>query len=217
MKNIILLLISLLISVLSFAQKNSILYGEWYSAKEDVIITLSEVNQTISAEITWLKFPNNVNGEVKTDLLNPDRSLRANKIIGLMMMSNFSHIAGNVWDNGTLYIAEEGKTYSGMMRLKDKNTLNLRGYIGFSFFERYSSTWTRVLDRDKFRHESLGKENLLGQLRQDLMDVIKLMENISLKSAEEVLQKVEKENLLIKLQLDLSKVIEKIEKIKKAE
>ena len=71
--------------------------------------------------------------------------------------------------------------------------------------------------RDKFRNEALGEENLLSQLRVDLIDIIKLIENISLKPAEEILQKIEKENLLIKLQLDLSKVIKKIEKIKKAE
>ena len=47
--------------------------------------------------------------------------------------------------------------------------------------------------------------------------IIKLIENISLKPAEKILEKVEKENLLIKLQLDLSKVMKKIEELKKAE
>ena len=104
-----------------------------------------------------------------------------------------------------------------MMRLKNENTLNIRGYVGFSFFERYSSTWTRVLESDKFTNETVREENLLTQLREDLIDIIKLIENISLKPAEEILQKIEKENLLITLQLDLSKVIKKIEELKKAE
>ena len=85
-------------------------------------------------------------GIPKTDLLNPDESLRDNGIVGMLCMSNLTHIAGNIWDNGSLYIPKTGKIYSGMMRLKNENTLNIRGYVGFSFFERYSSTWTRVLD-----------------------------------------------------------------------
>ena len=217
MKNIILTLLFLVISIFAFSQNNTDLLGEWYSSKEDIVITIFEVNETISAKITWMKSPNNEDGIPKTDFLNPDESLRDRYRIGTLMMYDLTYIAGNIWDNGSLYIPNTGKIYSGMMRLKNENTLNIRGYVGFSFFERYSSTWTRVLDGDKFRHESLGKENLLGQLRQDLMDVIKLMENVSLKPAEEILQKIEKENLLIKLQLDLSKVIKKIEELKKAE
>ena len=217
MKNIILTLLFFAISIFAFAQNNTDLLGEWYSSKEDIVITIFEVNETISAKITWMKSPNNEDGIPKTDFLNPDESLRDRSRIGALMMYDLTYIAGNIWDNGSLYITETGKTYSGMMRLKNKNTLNIRGYIGFSFFERYLSTWTRVLDRDQFKNETVGKENLLGQLRQDLMDVISLMENVSLKPAEEILQKIEKENLLIKLQLDLSKVIKKIEKLKKAE
>jgi len=217
MKNIILVLLFLAISVFAFAQKNADLIGEWYNDKEDVVITIFEINQSISAKITWMKSPNDEKGNPKTDLLNPDESLRDRSRMGILMMYNLTYIAGNIWDNGSLYIPKNGKIYSGMMRLKNENTLNIRGYIGFSFFERYSSTWTRVLDGDKFRKEPLGVENLLSQLREDLMDIIKLIENISLKPAEEILQKIEKENLLIKLQVDLSKVIKKIEKIKKAE
>ena len=217
MKNIILTLLFFAISIFAFAQNNTDLLGEWYSSKEDIVITIFEVNETISAKITWMKSPNNEDGIPKTDFLNPDESLRDRSRIGTLMMYDLTYIAGNIWDNGSLYIPKTGKIYSGMMRLKNENTLNIRGYVGFSFFERYSSTWTRVLESDKFTNETVREENLLTQLRVDLIDIIKLIENISLKPAEEILRKIEKENLLIKLQLDLSKVIKKIEKIKKAE
>ena len=213
MKNIILLHLFFSISVFAFAQTNADLVGEWYNAKDDIEITLFKDGPMVSGKITWMKLPNDKNGNPKIDLLNPDESLRTNEMLGMMIISNFSHIAGNIWDNGTLYVPEKGKSFSGIMRLKDENTLNVRGYVGFSFFERYSTTWTRVLDR----YELVGKLNLLSQLKEDLLVIIKLIENISLKPAEEILQKIEKENLLIKLQLDLSKLIKKIEKIKKAE
>ena len=217
MKNIILILLFLVISIFAFAQTNADLVGQWYNAKDDIVVTLFEDREMVSGKVTWMKFPNDENGNLKIDLLNPDESLRDRSRIGMLMMYNLTHIAGNIWDNGSLYIAEKGKIYSGMMKLKNQNTLNIRGYIGFSFFERYSSTWTRVLDGDIFRHEPLGTEIFLSQLRKDLIDIIKLIENISLKPAEKILEKVEKENLLIKLQLDLSKVIKKIEELKKAE
>ena len=133
------------VGLLAFSQTNADLVGDWYNDKEDVVIAIFEVNQTISAKVTWMKSPNDKNGNPKTDLLNPDESLRNTERVGMIIMSNFSHIAGNIWDNGTLYISEKGKTYSGMMTLKDKNTIDLRGYIGFSFIGR-SSTWTRKLD-----------------------------------------------------------------------
>ena len=213
MKNIILLHLFFSISVFAFAQTNADLVGEWYNAKDDIEITLFKDGPMVSGKITWMKLPNDKNGNPKIDLLNPDESLRTNEMLGMVIISNFSHIAGNIWDNGTLYVPEKGKSFSGIMRLKDENTLNVRGYVGFSFFERYSTTWTRVLDR----YELVGKLNLLSQLKEDLLVIIKLIENISLKPAEEILQKIEKEKLLIKLQLDLSKLIKKIEKIKKAE
>ena len=206
----------MVISVFVFAQKNTDLLGEWYSDKDGIVIKFFEVNETISAKITWMKSVNNDEGNPKADILNPDESLRDRSIMGMIMMYNLTYIAGDIWDNGSLYIADKRKIYSGMMRLKNKNTLYVKGYIGFSFFERYSSTWTRVLDRDRFTNQRLDDGNLLTNLRGDLIDIIELIENISLKPAEEILQKIEKENLLIQLQNDLNRVINKIELIKKA-
>ena len=201
--------------LIALSQTNADILGEWFNAEKDAVITIFEENETISAKITWMKLPNDANGKPKTDLLNPDESLRSIERVGLLMLSNVSHIAGNVWDNGILYIAEKGKIYSGMMKFKNKNTIYIKGYVGFTFFERYSSTWTRVLDKDQFRNETIDKENVLTNLKEDLMDIVKLIENISLKPAEEIIQKIDNESLLIKLKVDLSRVIKKIDEIKK--
>jgi len=147
MRKTILTLVIAIISVFAFAQTNADIVGEWYNAEKDAVITLfeNEVNKTISGKITWMKFPNDENGDPKTDPLNPDEKLRTRARMGMVMMNSFIYIEGNVWDNGELYDPKKGKTYSGMITLKDKDTLDLRGYIGFSFIGR-TSTWTRKTD-----------------------------------------------------------------------
>ena len=214
MKDKILTLLFILVSVFSFAQENDDIVGDWYSAKDDMVVTLFKVGQTISGEITWIESPNSKREVLETDLLKSDDS--AIERVGMIMMYDFTYIAGNIWDNGTIYVPKKGKTYSGMMRLKDKNTLNVRGYIGFSFFERYSSTWIRVLDRDKFRGKTVWHRDILTQLREDLGEILQKIENVSLKPAVEIIHQLENEDLLIKLREDLAKIIKKLEDIKKA-
>jgi len=132
-------------SLIAFSQTNADIVGEWFNAEKDAVITLFEDGETISGKITWMKLPNDADGTPKTDPLNPDESLRTRARLGMVMMSGFAYDEGNVWDDGSLYDPKKGKTYSGMMTLKDANTLDLRGYIGFSFIGR-SSTWTRKLN-----------------------------------------------------------------------
>ena len=145
MKNTILTLLFAVSSIFAFSQTNADVVGQWYNAEKDAVITLFEDGQTVSGKITWMKFPNDENGNPKTDPLNPDEKLRSRARMGMVMMSGFAYDEDNVWDDGELYDPKKGKTYSGMVTLKDANTLDLRGYIGFSFLGR-SSTWTRKLD-----------------------------------------------------------------------
>jgi len=217
MKNIILILLFGLSSVFVFAQTNADIIGEWYNSEKDIVITLFEDGQTVSGKITWMKLPNDENGNPKTDPLNPVEKLRSRARMGMVIMSGFSHIAGKIWDNGSLYDYKKGKTYSGMMTLEDANTLNLRGYTILSFIGRSSSTWTRTVDGYMPIEKTIGKENLLNQLREDLIKVIGILEVVSLKPAKEIINKIEKENLLIKLRDDLNQAIVKIEELKKAE
>ena len=199
MKNTTLIFLFAFSSVFALGQTNADILGEWYNAKEDIIITLFEDGKTVSGKITWMKFPNDENVNLTLDSLHSDVELSSRARVGMVIMSGFSHIAGKVWDNGSLYNFKKGKTYSGMITLKDSNTLDLRGYSGFSFIRRSSSTWTRnnidVLKK-------VTKENLLIQLAEDLKEVI---------------EEIEKENLLIQLREDLKQIITKIEELKKSE
>ena len=145
MKKITTTLLFTFACLLAFSQTNADIVGEWYNAEKDAVITLFEEGKTVSGKITWMKFPNDEDGNPKTDPLNPDENLRSRARMGMVMISGFAYDKDNVWDDGELYDPKKGKTYSGMMTLKDANTLDLRGYIGFSFIGR-SSTWTRKLD-----------------------------------------------------------------------
>ena len=81
-----------------------------------------------------MKFPNDKNGNPKTDLLNPDEKLRARARMGMVMMHSFVHIEAKVWGNGKLYDPKKGKTYSGMVTLTDEKTLDLRGIYWFFIY-----------------------------------------------------------------------------------
>jgi uncharacterized protein (DUF2147 family) len=145
MKKITTTLLFSFVGLLAFSQTNSDIVGEWYNAEKDAVITLFEENETVSGKITWMQFPNDDNGNPKTDPLNPDEKLKSRARMGMVMLTGFAYDEDSVWDDGELYDPKKGKTYSGMMTLKDKNTIDLRGYIGFSFIGR-SSTWTRKLN-----------------------------------------------------------------------
>ena len=145
MKKITTTLLFAFVGLLAFSQTNADIVGEWYNAEKDAVITLFEENETVSGKITWMQFPNDDNGNPKTDPLNPDEKLKSRLRMGMVMMTGFTFIKDKIWDDGELYDPKKGKTYSGMMTLKDKNTIDLRGYIGFSFIGR-SSTWTRKLN-----------------------------------------------------------------------
>ncbi len=145
MKKITTTLLFSFVGLLAFSQTNADIVGEWYNAEKDAVITLFEENETVSGKITWMESPNDDNGNPKTDPLNPDEKLKSRARMGMVMMTGFTFIKDKIWDDGELYDPKKGKTYSGMMTLKDKNTIDLRGYIGFSFIGR-SSIWTRKLD-----------------------------------------------------------------------
>ena len=145
MKKITAILFFAFAGLMAFSQTNADIVGEWYNAEKDAVITLYEDGETVSGKITWMLYPNDEDGNPKTDPNNPDEKLKSRARMEMIMMTGFAYDEDNVWDDGELYDPKKGKTYSGMMTLKNTNAIDLRGYIGFSFIGR-SSTWTRKLN-----------------------------------------------------------------------
>ena len=102
---------------------------------------------TYEGRLCWLKEPEYPAGDPeagkpKRDRENPDKALRDRPIQGLVFMTGFRYDGDGKWKGGKVYDAESGKTYSCKMTLKDRDTLEIRGYIGVSLLGR-NQTWKR--------------------------------------------------------------------------
>jgi uncharacterized protein (DUF2147 family) len=136
-----LLILSIFIASFTYSQSYNI-EGDWYTENNDAIIKIYKEGNILSGKITWIKTPNDENGNPKTDPENPDEKLKSRKRLGMIMMYNFSYDEDDQWDDGEIYDPESGNTYSGIITMTSKNKLDLRGYVGISWFGR-TSQWTR--------------------------------------------------------------------------
>jgi uncharacterized protein (DUF2147 family) len=140
----IFLFILLVISARAFSQKDAI-EKIWYNEeKTSKIQVYKAVDGNYYGKIVWLKEANDNNGKPKVDDKNKDEKQRTTPRIGLLILRAFKKSSeANVYDSGTVYDPNNGKTYCGKITFNGKE-LNLRGYIcGWSWFGR-TSTWTQA-------------------------------------------------------------------------
>jgi uncharacterized protein (DUF2147 family) len=64
-------------------------------------------------------------------------------IKGYRLLKDFVYSGKNEWTEGTIYDPENGSTYSCIITIKDKNTLDIRGYIGVKALGR-TDVWKRL-------------------------------------------------------------------------
>ena len=144
-KSILLLLV---LSVFStFAAENDIV-GFWKTEKGSAIFSVYKTCGEFVGKIVWLD-------SAYIDKKNPDESLRSKPILGTTPMKKLTYnIRKNSWENGKVYDAESGKTYSCKITVSsDLEKLFLRGYAGISILGRTSS-WTKV-KKGSFKENSI--------------------------------------------------------------
>jgi uncharacterized protein (DUF2147 family) len=142
MKNLILLSIAILTSLISTAQKEAVEKVWFNPEKTSKIQIYKAVNGNFYGRVIWLKEPNDKNGKPKTDIRNKDEKLRNQPILGMLIIKKFKKASSaNEYEDGTVYDPLSGKTYCGTMSLNGKE-LKLRGFIcGINFVGR-TSIWT---------------------------------------------------------------------------
>jgi uncharacterized protein (DUF2147 family) len=143
MKNVLLLglLAGLsLIAIAAFTPDDIV--GVWKDGKGKGHVQIYKQNGKYYGRIVWLQKPKDESGKPKVDKNNPNTSLRNKPLLGLTMLKNFQYDDGE-WSGGQIYNPSDGKEYKAYMKLKDKNTLSVRGYVGISLLGK-TDTWIRV-------------------------------------------------------------------------
>lgn len=142
MKHLTFMLLLTAISFAGFAQNKDAILGRWINSTGEAHIEISKKAEKYFGKIIWLKVPKDEKGTIRTDLNNPEASLRTRPILGLEILKNFVYEDGK-WGDGKIYDPKSGKTYSCNMALKGNDVLNMRGYVGVSLLGR-TEIWKRV-------------------------------------------------------------------------
>ena len=117
--------------------------GTWATDGDKSHVEIAPCGLKFCGIIVRLKEPLDDDGKLKHDANNPNKIFRDRSIIGLPLLANFvASTAGNVWEDGTIYNPEDGKTYSCTLTLLDTETLKVRGYVGLPMFGK-TQIWKR--------------------------------------------------------------------------
>jgi uncharacterized protein (DUF2147 family) len=144
-KNIILsLLVLFSLCSSTYAQTESdAIVGVWKNGEGTGMIKIIRNGEKYQGKIVWLKEPiDPETGKPKLDKNHPDEKVRNRPVLGLTNTWGFVYKGENVWDDGVIYDPKNGNTYDCTIKLKDNNTLEVRGYIGISLIGR-TDVWTR--------------------------------------------------------------------------
>jgi len=144
------LLLTLLLPVsFAFAADDDKIVGLWNTPRNDCKIEIFKRGIKYCGRIAWLKEPlyradegGGMAGRPVVDRENPNPNLRSRMLIGLQLIEGFTYIGKNVWEKGTIYNPDNGKTYKCKMTLSAPNHLEVKGFIGIPLLGA-TSVWTR--------------------------------------------------------------------------
>lgn len=138
MKNILAGLAAGLVMIASasgaVAQRADDAVGTWRHPDNGSLVKMYKCGARLCARIAKI-----TDGQ-KTDSKNPNPAKRNRSVVGMVIMSA-KKSGPNKW-SGSLYNRADGKTYSGTITVKSRNTLALSG-CSLGIFCK-STTWQRV-------------------------------------------------------------------------
>lgn len=103
--------------------------GTWRMDNGKVTVRIVQCGQRLCGDIVALAKPLDKKGRPKRDKENPNASLRYRPIIGLRILHGLEARGDGKWE-GSIYNADDGNTYSSVMRLKG-NQMRVKGCVAF--------------------------------------------------------------------------------------
>jgi len=140
-KLVVLVLLNIMFSVQANAQnfKSNDIVGVWLSEDKNGELGIYKKDGKFFGKLIKV----HDNKGIENDIHNPDKSKRKRKVVGLIILTNFVYEGNGEWEDGKIYDPNSGNTYSCIIEMQNKNTIEVTGYIGFSLFGR-TEKWTRI-------------------------------------------------------------------------
>jgi uncharacterized protein (DUF2147 family) len=113
--------------------------GHWRTETRNGIVDIARCGTSICGRL--LTSDGIAANPALADIHNRDAAQRGRRLKGLQILGGFT-VSGTTWDGGTIYNAEDGKTYDARITMVDANTLKLRGCIFVPFCK--NQIWRRV-------------------------------------------------------------------------
>jgi len=114
--------------------------GVWYTQDRDGGVELYPCDGKICGRLYWLK-----EDIGSRDEHNPDPAKRRRPLCHMQFMGDFTKNPDGRYTDGWIYDPDSGSTYNAQMKIVDRNTLELRGYILMPLLGA-SQTWKRAGD-----------------------------------------------------------------------
>lgn len=101
--------------------------GQWKTETRNGIVDIARCGPSICGRL--VTSDGIAANPALTDINNKDAALRGRRLKGVQILGGFTAESGGIWSGGTIYNAEDGKTYGAKITPVDANTLKLRGCI----------------------------------------------------------------------------------------
>lgn len=110
--------------------------GKWISEEKNCIIQVYKNGNEYGAKLTWFDDSDDKTKpmNMRVDTKNPDKTLQSRKLIGMDVADNLTYNPEtNSWENGLIYDAKSGRTWSSAASLSREGLLKVTGYWKFKF------------------------------------------------------------------------------------
>jgi uncharacterized protein (DUF2147 family) len=111
--------------------------GEWLIEDGGARVRIAPCGADLCGNVAWIK-----EGAPTVDVNNPDPAKRSRPLLGSAVLLGLKPNGAGGW-TGSLYDAEDGRTYVGKLTIVDERHIKVAGCVlGGLFCE--SQTWTRM-------------------------------------------------------------------------
>lgn len=117
--------------------------GFWMDSHGEVILEIGRCGNARCGRVAWLKKPRGPDYGPLRDFRNPDPKLRTRFVCGLPVVTGFKKQSDGTWGDGTVYVPDQGMSFSGYAEVLGPNHVKVSGYVLLPLFGS-SEVWTRV-------------------------------------------------------------------------